>query len=58
MKHIIVVDQRRIDAQLLSRNAGGWTAARLDRPEARISLPDIGIEFALGDLYAGVALDD
>ncbi|WP_349370867.1 Uma2 family endonuclease [Salinarimonas sp.] len=49
---ILLVEPDVVAAKLYRRDAaGGWTMERHDDPAARIALPEIGAELALGDVY-------
>jgi Uma2 family endonuclease len=54
--HVLVVESRRIGAELHSRGEG-WTVQQLKDPAAAVSLSGLGISFALGELYRGTILD-
>lgn len=57
MRHILIVEQRRISAQLFTRTDGDWSNQRFDDPNATITLPTLSVEFPLSELYEGVTLD-
>jgi Uma2 family endonuclease len=50
---LLIVQQGRIEAQLDIRTMDGWRSAKISGPSAELSLPQFGLNCALGQLYEG-----
>jgi hypothetical protein len=53
---ILVLEQERFAARVLTRTATGWTAETAEGPDALLSIPSAGLRCSLRDLYARTSL--
>lgn len=58
LQHILIVDQRRADATLLSRTTDGWQSQRFGDLADVIAMDALGIEMPMAELYRDVTFDD
>lgn len=58
LQHILIVDQRRADATMLSRTTDGWQSQRFGDLADVIAMDALGIEMPMAELYGDVTFDD
>jgi Uma2 family endonuclease len=57
VQQVIFIEQDKVGALIWTRNADGWRAAEVDGLDVVLSLPSLGVELPLAEVYEGLTFD-